>query len=1100
MSSIIQPVFPLFRPSRRTGLAAAVAITVLLTPARAQVGSGSITGVVRDTTQSPIPGAAIKIINAQSGVITNVVTNETGAYRVNSILPGTYRIEASAPGFDTVVQQDLALSTGQTLAVDLTLQVGEQHQTVTIEANAPLSDTQSSSLAQVVGHEYIENLPLPNRSANSLVNLSPGVVMIDPGQGAENYPIFSVAGGRARNQMFTLDGGSIGNAVGLARPSQVASLPLDALEEFRIISNNYAAEYGHYTGGQVALTTRSGSNQFHGSVFEYLRNDALDARNFFSDQKPPLHLNQFGGAVGGPIRKDKTHFFASWEQTRQTSSDAVISTVPTLAERAGDFSGIDNTIYDPFSLAGGVKQPFAGNQIPVSRIDPVASAASGYWPVPNRLGAANGANNYLGHSRFNLNRNIVVGKLDHAVSEKDRLSARYYINDASSTNAGSYGIPAADPLATNTDIRIQSVLGTYTHTFNPTLLNSFQVSFMQRKFIQTRPGSGDDYAGKIGLSGVSDAAFPTLNVTGYALLGPQAIANNSIARIQTPIRDLQFQDSISKFLGKHAFKAGVEYRRGYNNESNDLSSSGNLVFNRLITDKPGASSTGDAYASFLLGAANSAAISKTDVIPSRAAYWAAYVQDDFRVTDHLTLNAGLRWEVETPRYVDGNKLNGFDPVAINPVSGTPGVVTFAGQNGVPRSSFDGNYKNFGPRLGFAYNAPFAKDLVIRGGAGFFYGPNISNSVTTAASLGFSDNVSYVTSQADTAYVLLLANGFPAYARPSIDTPGFGAVKVGDRPTTAVTYFDRNRPSPVSYQYNLDIQKLFFGNLLVETGYLGNVSHHLTANDLTIDQLLPSQFGPGKTQALRPFPQFSNVSMLNPAVGNSTYHGVFVKSERRFANGFSFLAHYTYSKFIDDVASGDEFGDPGSYMDQYNRRQDKALSGTDLPQHLLFTGLYEIRRFRNNKALNLLAGGWQLGIDANFQSGAVFTVFDSANTTNGFPAGALRPNLIGDPRLSSGSTLQHYFNTAAFVHPPNFQFGDSPRSVLRGPGSDNVDLSAAKTFAVTERVKTEFRGEFFNVFNFANFDIPGHILGNSDFGIMSSAKPARIVELALRVIF
>jgi hypothetical protein len=305
---------------------------------------------------------------------------------------------------------------------------------------------------------------------------------------------------------------------------------------------------------------------------------------------------------------------------------------------------------------------------------------------------------------------------------------------------------------------------------------------------------------------------------------------------------------------------------------------------------------------------------------------------------------------------------------------------------------------------------------------------------------------------------------------------------------------------VSYQYNLDIQKLFFGNLLVETGYLANVSHHLTANDLTIDQLLPSQFGPGKTQALRPFPQFSNVSMLNPSVGNSTYHGVFVKSERRFANGFSFLAHYTYSKFIDDVASGDEFGDPGSYMDQYNRRLDKGLSGTDLPQHLLFTGLYQIRQFKNNKALNLFAGGWELGINANFQSGAVFTVFDSANTTNGFPAGTLRPNLIGDPRLSSGSTLQHYFNTAAFAHPPNFQFGNSPRSVLRGPASDNVDFSAAKTFKVTERLKTEFRGEFFNVFNFANFDIPGHILGNSDFGIINSAKPARIVELALRVIF
>ncbi len=1070
-----------------------------------QVGSGSITGVVRDASQSPVPQSAIKLVNSESGVVTNVVTNETGAYRVNSILPGIYRVEASASGFDTSVRRDIALSTGQTLAVDLALQVGQQNQTMNVESGGDLTETQSSSLAQVVGHKYIDNLPLPNRSANSLVSLSPGVVMLDPGQGAENYPSFSVAGGRARNQMFTLDGGAIGNAVGLTRPSQVASLPLDALEEFRIISNSYAAEYGHSTGGIVSLTTRSGTNEYHGSLFEYLRNNALDARNFFAKTRPPLRLNQFGGAFGGPIRKDKTHFFASWEQTRQASSDAIVSTVPALAQREGDFRAISSRIYDPFSLANGVKQPFADNRIPASRIDPVARAASAFWPIPNRNGGANGANNFLANSGNILNRNIVVGKLDHTVSEKDRISARYYINDSYTDNSGSYGIPDSDPLAIKSDVRIQSMLGTYLHTFNPTLLNSFQISFMQRKYVQTRAGVEENFAGKIGLAGVGPAAFPTLNVAGYALLGSQGTANSSIARIQTPIRDTQFQDSISKFTGKHAFKAGVEYRFGYNNESNDLSSSGNLEFNRLITDFRGSANTGEAYASFLIGAANSASLSKTDVITSRAAYWAAYVQDDYRITDRLTLNLGLRWEVETARAVDDNKLNAFDGTAINPVSGTPGVVTFAGQtfagqNSVPNTSFDANYKNFGPRAGFAYKAPFARDLVIRGGAGFFYGPNLSNSVTTGASLGFADNASFVTSQGDTAYALLLANGFPAYTRPSIDTPGFGAVKPGQKPTTAVTFFDRHRPSPMSYQFNFDLQKQFFGNLLVETGYIGNVSHHLASNDLSLNQVPASKFGPGDTQSLRPYPQFSNVTLLNPTVGNSSYHGVFFKSERRFSNGLSFLAHYTFSKFIDDVASGDEFGDPGSYMDQYNRRLDKGLSGTDVPHRLLFTGLYEIREFKTHRALNLLAGGWQLGVYMNVQSGANFTVYDSANTTNGFPAGTLRPNLAGDPRLSSGSTLQRFFNIAAFAHPPNFQFGNSPRSVLRGPGSNVVDFSVAKVFRVTERFKTEFRGSFFNVGNFANFDIPGHTLGNADFGIISSARPARTVQLALRLIF
>ena len=1063
-----------------------------------QVGSGSITGVVKDATDAPIAGAIVRVVNADSGASVSAQTNETGAYRVNALLPGPYRIEAEAQGFDKLVRNNIVLTTAQVLAVDLLLQVGQQNQTVTIEANAELMETQTSSVSQAVGHRYIDTLPLPNRSANSLVSLSPGVVMIDPGQGAENYPVFSVAGGRERNQSFSLDGGSIGNAVGLTRPQQVASLPLDALEEFRVISNTYAAEYGHSTGGIVALSTRSGTNQYHGSLFEYLRNDALDARNFFAATTPPLHLNQFGAAVGGPIRKDKTHFFASWEETRNSSGTPVYSTVPTVAQRTGDFSGIANRIYDPFTLVNGVKQPFPNNVIPVSRIDPVALAASAYWPLPNTPAGPNGANNFLANSWSNLDRDIVVGKLDHSFTDNDRVSARYYINNATTIANGSYGIPVSDPSATNTDVRIQSILGTYLHTFSPTLLNNFQISFMQRKFIQTRPGAGDNYAEQIGLAGVSDAAFPTLNLSGYALLGSQAVANSSVARIQSPIRDTQLLDSVSKFVGKHSFKAGIEYRFGFNNESNDLSSSGNLVFNRLITDKPGSSNTGDSFASFLLGTANTAGFSSTDVIPSRASYWAAYIQDDYRISARLTINAGLRWEVETPRSVDGNRSNGFDPTAINPVSGTPGVVTFAGQNGVPTTSFDANYKNFGPRLGFAYNAPFG--LVIRGGAGIFYGPNVSNSVTTSATLGFSDNVSYVTSQAETSYVLLLSKGFPAYTRPSIDTPGFGAVKVGQKPTTAVSYFDRNRPSPISYQYNLNLQKELFRTFVVESGFIGNVSHHLTANDLTTDQLNPSLFGPGNTQVLRPFPQFSNVTMVNPAIGNSTYYAGYVKAEKRLSKGVTFLAHYTFSKFIDDVASGDEFGDPGSYMDQYNRSLDKALSGSDVPQHFVLSVLYEVPQFKNNKALNIIAGGWHLGLYQNVQSGATFTVYDSANTTNGFPAGTLRPNLFGDPWLTSGSTLQHYFNTAAFVHPPNYQFGGSPRSVLRGPGNDNVDFSAAKTFAITERWRTELRAQFFNVFNFANFNIPGHTLGNSDFGIISSALPGRTIEVALRVMF
>lgn len=1037
-------------------------------------GTCNVAGKISDANELPLAGAQVHLVGADSGVSANAIANQDGLYRFNALTPGRYRLEAEAPGFNKLVRDNVALQVAQTAEINLTLELGTQAQTVNIDASVPLTDTQSSSTGQLVLHQQIDNLPIPNRAAASLVALAPGVVLVDPGQGAENYPVFSIAGGRERNQNYTLDGGNVSNAVGLTRPQQLTSLPLDAMQEFRVIANNYAAEYGHSTGGIIAMSTRSGANVHHGSLFEYGRNDALDARNFFAATRPGLHLNQFGGALGGPIRRDKTHFFLSWEQTRQSSAVPVLSTVPTLAERQGDFSALSSQLHDPANH----KAAFAGNLLPASRIDPVARAAAVFYPLPNRA-SASGANNYLANDASTLDRDIVVGRVDHIVRDADRLSARYYLNTSASGDRGSYGDPAVDPNAIHSDVRVQSLLGTYLHTFSPTLLNNLQATYLRRKYIAQRYGGGQDFGALLGLPGVSAAAFPTFSVSGFAGLGSQATTNSSIARIQTPITDTQLQDALSWFHNRHAVKAGVEYRRGYNRESNDLSSSGDFAFNSLVT--------GNAFASFLLGLPNTASRVRTDVIASRASYWAAYLQNDYRVTDRLTLNLGLRWEVEMPRYVDGDRLNAFDPQAINPVSGTPGVVTFAGRNGVPRTGFDPNFANFGPRLGFAYNAPVLGGVVVRGGAGIFYGPNVSNSVTTSATLGFADNVSLVAPQADTTGALQLAGGFPAYTRPALDTPGFGAVPPGQRPVTAVSFWDRHHPSPVSYQFNFNIQKEVVKDLLLEAGYIGNISHHLTANDLSINQVPEALLGPGNLQSKRPFPQFSNVTLVNPAIGNSTYHGVYIKAERRFHQGLTFLTHYTFSEFIDDVASGDEYGDPGSYMDQYHRRLDKGLSGSDVPQRAVITVLYDLR-------------GWKASVYTTLQSGQPFTVYTAANTTNSFSAGPLRANVTGDPWLASGRTLAHYFNTAAFSQPALYTFGNSPRSVLRGPPNHTVDLSLARSFALTERFRTEIRGEFFNVLNIANFDLPGHTLGNADFGSIGSARAARTVEIALRLLF
>src|SRR5262249_29767369 len=353
-----------------------------------------------------------------------------------------------------------------------------------------------------VTRQMIVALPLPNRAASSLAALAPGVVMIDTGTGtAENYPVFSVAGGRARNQTFILDGGNATNAVGLTRPQQLTSLPVDAMQEFKVIANNYSAEFGHSTGGVVTMSTPSGTNDLLGSIFESLRNDAFDARNFFADKRTPIRLNQFGGAIGGPIIKNRTHFFASWEQTLQRTSDTITSTVPTLANRNGDFSDLKDgagqpvLIYDPATTIGTDRQAFPGNIIPPARIDPVAQKILNYYPLPNRQGTITNASNLVGSSLNTLHRNIVVGRVDHRFSMNDLVTARYYINDSDTYASGTYGIPESDPLADITDVRVQSLLGAYTHIFT-SVINELRFTYLHRKLIDTRPGYRQNLASR----------------------------------------------------------------------------------------------------------------------------------------------------------------------------------------------------------------------------------------------------------------------------------------------------------------------------------------------------------------------------------------------------------------------------------------------------------------------------------------------------------------------------------------------------------------------------------------------------------------------------
>lgn len=1074
----------------------------------AQSGTSTISGSVKDASGAAIAEASLKITNIETGLVIETASNEAGLYRAGSLVPSNYRIDVTKEGFSPVSRGPVTLQVGQTIAIDLTLPVGQQSETINVTEAAPLIESQTSNLNQVINRQMLAALPLPNRAASTLVLLAPGVVMVDSGAGtAENYPVFTVAGGRVRNQMFMLDGANVTNAAGLTRPQQLVTLPVDAMQEFTVITNNYAAEHGHSTGGIVSMSTRSGTNQYRGSIFKSLRNNVLDARNFFAARRPPIRLNQFGGTLGGPIQKDKTHFFATWERTIQLASDTLASTVPTLANRAGDFSDLRSAtgqpviIYDPASTNGRNRSPFPNNFIPVDRRDPVALRAFNFYPLPNRAGTISNANNYSGNSANRLSRDIVMGRIDHRLSGSDLITARYYINESSTNDSGTYGIPTSDPLSNITDVRVQSFLAGYTRIFTPTVTNDLKFTYLQRKFINTRDGFGENLAGQIGLTGVSNFAFPAFTVPGYATLGSTATQ----MRVQTPILDRQIQDHVSWFSGKHAWKFGAEARWASNTEVRGRTASGSLTMTPLITSQLAATGTvagtGNALASMLLGEVNSANVQLTDQISTRAQYLALFIQDDWRVTDRLTLNLGLRWETEFPRKEINNRQISFDPLAINPVSGTPGAVLFAGRNGTPQRAYPADKNNWGPRAGFAYRIPGSGETVIRGGAGVLYASTVSNTIGDLASLGFSDNRTFVVDQAESQSAFRLRDGVPVLPRPELNA-GIGAVPVGQRVTTSVDFFNPRQVAPISYQYNLGVQREMLRDLLVEVGYIGNVSHHLAAGDLTLNQVRPELTGPGNAQLRRPFPQYSNVTWINPTIGNSTYHGGFIRTERRFSKGLSFLAHYTFSKFLDDVNAQEEYGDPGGYMDAYNRRLDKGRSGSDVPHRLLITAQYEVPKLRVNRFVNGALGSWKIGVLETVQSGAVFTVFNVANTTNAFPAGTMRPNILHNAELPSEErTVSRWFDTGAFAAPAFFTFGNAPRAGLRGAPLITTDATIEKSFALNERWKFDVRGEFYNLLNRANFAVPGHIFGGPGFGVVSATQqPSRRVQLAARISF
>jgi hypothetical protein len=1112
-------IYSLGAIAMKTNAAAYALVALAALPCFGQTNFAKISGVITDPQGAVVPQAHITAIGTQKGEHYEALSNTAGFYSIPNLPIGTYTLAIEKPGFRNYLHEAFTLTTGQELGLDAHLEIGGTGQTVTVAGEPPPLETRTSDISQLIEAKSIDALPLGNRRTLNSVELMGGAVFVSYNNSnpANVVPAFNLAGGRSGSQAAFIDGGNAQNMrLGVAEAN--VDPPVEAIAEVKVLTNNYSAEYGGSASGVIIETTKSGGNMIHGSVYEFLRNNDFDAPGFFapvvggSKVSPELRYNVFGGTVSGPIQKNKTFFFFDYEGVRLATGTTTTLTVPSAMQAAGDFSQTLNAtgklipIYDPDStqLVNGAytRTQFPNNVIPASALDPVALKVMQYYPRPNQ--APNnlaGANNFSGNSATRSPANFYIIKPEHVFSEKDKIYG-YYLYDAGTTSIRSiYPLSGAGDPATHASQKWQYVYGSWTHVANPSQINELRFAFNDHCAHTQSQGLGGNYPSKLGLAGVPDDAFPQWSPAGFSSLGAA-----SQERIQCPSETHQVIDNYSWIKGRHSIKFGFEFRRSFNEDIDPTTVSGSSTFATTPTGLPGNAATGSGLASMLVGFPTAFSETSTQALDRHSYYIAAFVQDDWTVKPNLTFNLGLRWETDTPMIDENGRMNSFDASKLNPVSGTPGVVTFIGLNGTPKNPYGYQWTNFGPRFGFAWKPLHSEKTVIRGGFGIFFAHPFDAGVPLVNVLGFSTALSLSTPDNGITAPFRLRSGVPQQPTAPVLNDSFGAVKVGQATTTAVTYFDRTRGTGYSKQFNFGVQREVPAQIVVAATFLGNLSRKLPSSPLSLNQILPSALGPScSTQACRPYPQFNNVSIQSPTIGESNYYGLVLRLEKRYSHGLNIGVAYTWSKYLSNTNEVINLGNNnGPYSNYYNRRADYGPDTNDVRSHLVFNWVYELpfglgKRWLANNPLRYVVGGWSLGNVTTIQSGPPVTVITQTNNCNCFSAGAQRPNVSGTVTFASPGVAA-WFNTAAFSQPATFTFGNEGVGIIRAVGIMNTDLSVIRSFKTTEKSHLELRGEFFNATNHTNLGLPGLTYGSSTFGVVSSAGAARTVEIGVRFAF
>lgn len=1158
----------------------AVVLFALCFSAAAQTATGVLTGRVTDTSEAAIPAAKVTIENQDTGSRQELTTSSEGRYYQGFLLPGVYRITVEKAGFDRYIQNDLRVNVQQTVTADIALKVGNVTETVEVQASAAQITTENATVSKVIGSKAILDLPINGRNPFSLATLAPGVI---PG-GGNSSPWIS--GGRNATNEITIDGTSVILPENNVSNLQTGYTPIqDSVMEFSVVTNSLAAEYGRTGGGVINVATRGGTNELHISAYDFLRNSKLDT-NTWSNNRNGVKLaafqrNQFGGTISGPISipklyngQNRTFFFFSEQTQRSRQGTQSQASVPIADWLNGDFSKLVNgagqpiTLYDPLTAADNgsgtyVRQPFPGNRIPVERFDPVAVNLLKYYPKPNATptNAFNFQNNFFASGKSVSDDDKFDSRIDHYFSSKFRMFARGSYDHGENVPLNGFGTIGTSIGDGKNVSDLYNITMNGVYTLSATTILNVNYGFARDVGIRypfsegTSPASLGFPASYNNVAALQNFEFPNISYSGNNTLSNlgQATFTTLLNRPMSHI----VRGDITKVLTKHTLKFGGEWRKMFLNFTQLGQPDGAYAFSGNYTQQTvgaAASATqGFGFAQLLLGIPSSGSISHSFDAATASAYTGFYFQDDWKITPKLTVNLGLRYDVDIPRTERYNRLSYFDINAASPIAGKvpgypdlKGAMMFTSNDHRHQTPTDMN--NWGPRIGVAYH-PFEK-TVFRAAYGILYSPSVMQASGTSGSGGVEGfqttsnmNVSFDNGRTIAAY---LRNPFPSgYNLPLGATPGPTSGPATDLGLSIGDSFFNDYRNPVVQQWNFNIQQQIIGGWVIEPGYLGSKGQHLIDGEssMTYNQL-PASFmalGNQLTQSvpnpfygiitnptslysqptilyrylLQPYPHYTGVNAFRKPQANSIYHSFTLSAEKRYSHGLQTLISFTASKLLDDASQVVTFlGQAGTKQDFYNRAAEKSISAQDVSKRLVISAVYELPFGRNKaflngipRALDFAIGGWQLNGIATFSKGLPIAISNGGNNTNiGSPG--QRPNNNGKSAAKSGpiaERLNAYFDPTVFSQAPNFTFGNLGRFLpdVRAPGLHNLDASLFKNFRATERATIQFRAEAFNFTNSPTWGVPGNnVTQPGSFGVITGTSTAvasqRQIQLALKL--